>query len=159
DYCGGVQDDSLGGAERDELGGKHSPYGWLAIGGGPLHDQTAGGVLARQSLQVQRVAAGGEVHAVPGRAAQLGRHQLGGLVERQGTELGNGSVSTVGGGIQRGGQPGVHLSRAVGHGECQLAAGRMPQQVLTQFNRAAVGPVHVLEDEHDTARQTNDLKQ
>ena len=117
-------------------------------------DRGAGAFLARRArelLQVERVAAAVGVQRVGGVADQFARLGL-----AQVAELDPGQV---GGALQRPREPLRHLARADGDREQHARGGRPSQQRAEQFDRAGIGPVQVVQDQHQRLRRRQRLQQ
>ena len=139
-----LRDQGRGHGRRELAGGRAARF---AIVGGPL---PLG--LARQRIQVERVAAAGPVDgAAPRPAAAPAEHQLGlGLAQRAEPEAGR-RVVTPGRG-HRGPQPRGRLPPPVGQGEQHRPAGWLTEQLGDQLRGVLVGPLHVIQQQHECWR-------
>ena len=99
---------------------------------------------ARELLQVERVAAAVVVDGV-GRVAE----QPACLVAVQRSELEPGQRARAVRALERRQQPLGHLARADGERDQHRPRGRAPQQRADQLERAGVGPVQIVEREHE----------
>ncbi len=108
-----------------------------------------------QLLEVERVAA---ALAVEQRERALAEQGVGlGLRERTETDLGDHPVAA--GGLQRREQAVRDLAGAEGERDQHRRHGRAAQQVGDQLERGVVGPLHVVEDEHDRVAHGHPLEQ
>ncbi len=148
--------------KRGQFGGQRFAYGArqqaVVVRGGPARRGGGGRCGAGQRFQVQRIAATGLVQ----RAAAPGPHgraeEFTGLAEGERRDLDPGTQARRGVG-EGGGEPGPRLAGAVGDGEEQGAARRVPGEVGEEFHRALVGPVHVVQQDREAAGRREGLQQ
>ena len=105
-------------------------------------------MLARELLEVERVAAAGLVDRAADGAGDAGAEQGLGVGEGERAEgvLDHGAVALGGG--ERGGEQRAHGRGAEGEREQDAAARRSSQQRRDELQRRVVGPVEVVEDDH-----------
>ena len=114
---------------------------------------------ARELLQVERVAAAEPVELRPDPGGHAVAEQGVRLVRAQRCERDVDHAAVAGGGLERGEHRRREAARAVGGGEQQLRARRAPQQVGDQLERRVVGPLEVVEQDHDRRRGGEVLEQ
>ena len=119
----------------------------------------ARGVLARELLQEERVAAAGLVDLAAHGARDAGAEQRLGVGEGERAErvLDHRAVALRGG--ERGGQQRPDRRGAERERQRDAPARRSPQQVRDEFQRGVVGPVQVVEREHDRLALCERLEQ
>ena len=122
-------------------------------------DAAARRVLARELLQEERVAAAGLVDRAAHGAGDLGAEQRLGVGERQRAERVLDHRAVALGGGQRGREQRADGSGAEGEGEQDAAARRPAQQRGDQLQRRVVGPVQVVEHEHQRLLRRDPFQQ
>ena len=154
---GGASDDEFLRRERLQLRGEHDRF--------RRRDQRvqavarAPPVAACESLEIKRIPAAGEMQFAQRHVRRAPPQQFAGLGHGQRSEPDRvGDAVPLGLG-QRPVQTRGQLARAVRQDHRQPGLGRMPKQVVEQFDGPVVGPVHVVEDQDEPVRLGHRRKQ
>ncbi len=159
-HGGALREHAGVGAQRGDLLFERARDGLRDAGAGGLRgDGPARGVLARELLQEERVAAAGLVDLAAHGGGDGGAEQGLGVREAQRAErvLDHGAVAFGGG--ERGGEQRSHRRGPERERQRHPAARRSSQQVRGELERGVVGPLEVVEDDHDRPLERERVEQ
>ena len=149
-------------AERGRDRGGHAGRPGRTVrrrGGRRVGGMGGASIRARELREIEGVAAALAVEVGAAGGGDAGAEQRPGLLGGQRRELELAHPALARGGLERRGDPAGELARAVGERDQHLPPRRAAQHVGEQLERGVVGPVQVVEHDHDRAARGEALEQ